>query len=87
MAVLTSQQIGRYYEEYRDTEIAFTKDIMHTLALDPRQIYIKCTGNQWPCIINSTSFAKAKIIIGTKGSAFQQLARRDAPAVNLRYCF
>lgn len=60
---------------------------MHTLALDPRQIYIKCTGNQWPCIINSTSFAKAKIIIGTKGSAFQQLARRDAPAVNLRYCF
>ncbi len=87
MAVLTNQQIGRYYEEYRDTEIAFTKDIMHTLALDPRQIYIKCTGNQWPCIINSTSFAKAKIIIGTKGSAFQQLARRDAPAVNLRYCF
>ena len=87
MAVLTSQQIGRYYEEYRDTEIAFTKDIMHTLALDPRQIYIKCTGNQWPCIINSTSFAKAKIIIGTKGSAFQQFARRDAPAVNLRYCF
>lgn len=87
MAVLTSQQIGRYYEEYRDTEIAFTKDIMHTLALDPRQIYIKCTGNQWPCIISSTSFAKAKIIIGTKGSAFQQLARRDAPAVNLRYCF
>lgn len=87
MAVLTSQQIGRYYEEYCDTEIAFTKDIMHTLALDPRQIYIKCTGNQWPCIINSTSFAKAKIIIGTKGSAFQQLARRDAPAVNLRYCF
>lgn len=87
MAVLTNQQIGRYYEEYRDTEIAFTKDIMHTLALDPRQIYIKCTGNQWPCIINSTSFAKAKIIIGTKGGAFQQLARRDAPAVNLRYCF
>ena len=87
MAVLTNQQIGRYYEEYHDTEIAFTKDIMHTLALDPRQIYIKCTGNQWPCIINSTSFTKAKIIIGTKGGAFQQLARRDAPAVNLRYCF
>ena len=87
MAVLTNQQIGRYYEEYRDTEIAFTKDIMHTLSLDPRQIYIKCTGNQWPCIINSTSFTKAKIIIGTKGGAFQQLARRDAPAVNLRYCF
>ena len=87
MAVLTSQQIGRYYEEYRDTEIAFTKDIMHTLSLDPRQIYIKCTGNQWPCIINSTSFTKAKIIIGTKGGAFQQLASRDAPAVNLRYCF
>ena len=33
MAVLTNQQIGRYYEEYRDTEIAFTKDIMHKLGV------------------------------------------------------
>lgn len=87
MALITSQQITRYYEEYKDTEISFTKDIMHTLALDPRQVYVKCNGGQWPCIINSTSFSKAKIIVGTKGGAFQQLAQKDCPGVNLRYCF
>ncbi len=60
---------------------------MRFLRLDPRQIYVKCAGSQWPCIINSTSFQQAKIIIGTNGGAFQQITRKDAPPVNLRFCF
>ena len=42
MAIVTSQQISQYYEEYRNTEITFTKDIIRTLAMDPRQIYVIC---------------------------------------------
>ena len=55
--------------------------------MDPRQIYLKCAGSQWPCIINSTSFAEAKVIIGTKGGAFQQIAQIKSPSVNIRFCF
>ena len=83
MGIATSQQLTKYYDQYRDTEITFTKDIIRALGLDPRQVYVKCNGSQWPCIINSTSFQHAKIIVGTKGGAFQALAAKDS----LRFCF
>lgn len=86
-SITTNQQINEYYNKYRENEIIFTKDIIRFLRLDPRQIYVKCAGSQWPCIINSTSFQQAKIIIGTNGGAFQQITKKDAPPVNLRYCF
>ncbi len=86
-ALATNQQINNYYDTYRDNEIVFTKDILKTLRLDPRQVYVKCGGGQWPCIINSTSFQFAKIIIGTTGGAYAQITKKDAPTVNLRYCF
>ena len=71
---------------YRDREITFTKEIIKTLSMDPRQIYVKCAGAQWPCIINSTSFISAKIIVGTKGGAYTQLSKVNT-AVSLRFCF
>lgn len=87
MGIATSQQLTKYYDQYRDTEITFTKDIIRALGLDPRQVYVKCNGGQWPCIINSTSFQHAKIIVGTKGGAFQALAAKNNPTANLRFCF
>lgn len=87
LSIATNQLINNYYDLYREDEIVFTKDILRSLHLDPRQVYVKCSGAQWPCIINSTSFQMAKIIIGTAGGAFQQITKKDAPPVNLRYCF
>ena len=87
MGIATNQQISNYYDFYRDKEIIFSKDILRSLRIDPRQIYIKCNGAQWPCIINSTSFQMAKIILGTKGGAFAQVTKKDAPPVSLRFCF
>lgn len=87
MGITTSQQLTKYYDQYRDTEITFTKDIIRVLGLDPRRIYVKCNSGQWPCIINSTSFQLARIIVGTKGGAFLALAAKDAPHVNLSFCF
>ncbi|MCR5724354.1 MAG: PilZ domain-containing protein [Treponema sp.] len=87
MGITTTQQLTRYYEQYRDTEIAFSKDIIRATSLDPRQVYIKCSGSQWPCIINSTSFSMARIVVGTKGGAYSQLSAKETPLVNLRFCF
>ena len=87
LAIATNQQINNYYDLYRENEIVFTKDILRSLRVDPRQIYVKCAGAQWPCIINSTSFQMAKIIIGTSGGAFRQITHKDAPPVNLCFCF
>lgn len=87
MGLATAQVLQRYYDQYRDTEITFTKDIIRALGLDPRQIYIKCNRGQWPCIINSTSFLQAKIIVGAKGGAYQALSEKSTSGINLRFCF
>ena len=91
MGIATTQQLARYYDQYRDTEVIFTKDIIKTVKLDPRQVYIKCSGGQWPCIVNSASLQLVKIIIGTKGGAFAAINSKDATNanknVNVRFCF
>ena len=85
--MITAQQLTRYYDEYRDTEVSFTKDIIRALAMDPRQIYLKCTGSQWPCIVSSSSFQQAKVVLGTKGGAFQEISKKEAQVVSIKYTF
>lgn len=87
MGITTSQQLQNYYDIFRDKEVIYTKDVLRTLAVDPRQIYVKCNGAQWPCIINSTSFLLAKIIVGTKGGAYAAMTKKDSPPVSLRFYF
>ena len=87
MAIDTIQQLNRYYDIYRDTEVTFTKDIIRALNLDPRQVFIKCKDGQWPCIINSTSFIGAKIIVGTQSGAFKALADKENPNCQLKFYF
>lgn len=86
MGVATQAQITNYYDTYRDTEITFTKEVIRTLNLNPRQVYIKCNGAQWPCIINSTSLMTTRIIIGNKSGAFQHLHELGV-AAQLRFGF
>ena len=76
MGISTSLQISRYYDFFRDKEIVFTKANLQLLKIDPRQIYLKCGGGQWPCIINSSSLQSAKIIVG-KGSGVYTLLQKN----------
>ena len=87
MALVTAQQLQDYYDHYRDTEITFTKEITKILSVDPRQIYVKCNGNQWPCIVNSTSLMACRIIVGVKGGAYAMLSQKETGPVQVRFCF
>ena len=81
-------QLAKYFELYQNTEITFTKEIIKAIAMDPRQVFLKCAEGQWGCIINSMSFSLARIIIGTKGVAYEKLASPNPPSgLNLRLCF
>ncbi len=81
-------QLAKYFELYQNTEITFTKEIIKAIAMDPRQVFLKCAEGQWGCIINSMSFSLARIIIGTKGGAYEKLATPNPPAgLNLRLSF
>ena len=85
MGVVTSQQLSRYYDMYRDIDVVFTKEIIKTLCLNPRQIYIKCAAGQWPCILNSVSLLSSKVVISKTGGAFKAL--KENQSVNLHFCF
>jgi len=87
MSINTARQTSRYYDYYRDKEIVFTKANLKSLRIDPRQIYIKCNGGQWPCLINSSSLMQAKIIIGTASGCYSSLTKNKDVPISIRYCF
>ena len=87
MSVTTSHHISRYYDYYRDKEIVFTKANLKSLRIDPRQIYLKSNGGQWPCIINSSSLQQAKVIVGTSSGIYGTVQKNKTAPISIRYCF
>lgn len=87
MSISNSHQMSEYYDFFRDKEIVFSKQNLKALRIDPRQIYVKCNGGQWPCIINSTSLQMATIIIGTNSGVYKEFNKKEIGNVSLRYCF
>ena len=87
MSVATSHHISRYYDYYRDKEIVFTKANLKSLRIDPRQIYLKSNGGQWPCIINSSSLQQAKVIVGTASGVYTTVQKNRTAPISIRYCF
>jgi len=87
MSVATSHHISRYYDYYRDKEIVFTKANLKSLRIDPRQIYLKSNGGQWPCIINSSSLQQAKVIVGTSSGVYTTIQKNRTAPISIRYCF
>ncbi len=86
MSVLTSQQINRYYDLYRDIEVTFTKEVIETTRLLKKHVYLKCLGTQWPCIVYASSMTSAKIIASLDSAAFE-LIRKANNLVSLRFAF
>jgi hypothetical protein len=87
MGIENTTKISRYYDYFRDKEVVFTKANLIFLRMDPRQIYLKCNGGQWPCIINSTSLQVAKVIVGTSSGAYVEINKKKETPVSLRFCF
>ena len=86
MGVVTGQQLARYYAEFKDREITFNRQIIEVLKLVPREVYLKCQGEQLPCVVYSSSMAAAKIVANLKDRALQQI-RQAGNTVSLRFAF
>ncbi len=86
MAVTTSQQISRYYEQFQTTDVTFTREIIRALLLNTKQVFLKALGYQWPCIIYSSSMTGAKIIT-TMQPSLKETLQKSKNAVSLRFSF
>ena len=86
MPVSTSQQISRYFDQFANIEVTFTKEVTQAILLYPKQVYLRCLGYQWPCIIYSSSLVGARIITNVTGS-LNETVRKANNLVSLRYSF
>ncbi len=86
MSITTSQQIGKWFELYKAIDVTYTKEILKSTGLDPRGVFLKCVGEQWPCVVYSSSFSGAKVIISSKQALTERIAKANN-MVSLRFSF
>jgi len=87
MSFATSQQIDKYLELYRDVPVTFSKEIIEVLSFDVKQAYVRASGGQWPCIINSASMIGAKIICNKNSGLLKNISTKSFSNVALRFSF
>ena len=86
MALITSQKIISFYEKYKAIDVTFSKEIIQVTGLVTQQVYLKCSGDFWPCVLYSGSFLGAKVAANTKSGLIQKL-KASNNSISLRYCF
>ncbi|MDR1178173.1 MAG: pilus assembly protein PilZ, partial [Spirochaetaceae bacterium] len=86
MGILTSQKISAYYERYKNIEVTYSKEIIQVTNLITQQVVLKCVGDFWPCVIYSSSFTGAKIVVNINSGLPQKLQQANN-LVSLRFCF
>jgi hypothetical protein len=86
MSVVTSQKIGSFYEKYKAIDVTYTKEIIRVTGMITRQVYLKCVGDFWPCVVYSSSFMGAKVVANIKSGLVEKLSRANN-IVSLRFCF
>ena len=86
MPIITSQQIARYFEQYRNIDVTFNKQVIQATGLLTRHVFLKIVDHQWPCIIYSSSLAAAKLVANVKVTFHDQLRKANNRA-SLRFCF
>lgn len=87
MSFVTSQQIDKYLELYSDVSLAFSKDVVEVLSFEVKQVHIKASGGQWPCIIHSASMQSAKIICNKNSPLLKHLSTKGVSSSSLRFSF
>ncbi|MCL2007604.1 MAG: pilus assembly protein PilZ [Treponema sp.] len=86
MAILTKQKIANYYELFKSIDVSFSKEIIQITGLVTNQVHLKCVGDFWPCVIHSSSFQGAKVIVNIKSGILRKLEQANN-TVSLRFCF
>lgn len=86
MGTATSQTIARYYDHFKGINVTFTKEVIKATGLVTTQVYLKCAGQTWPCVIFSASFTGAKVIINARSGLLERI-QKDNNLVNLRWSF
>jgi hypothetical protein len=61
MSIITSHEISRFYDEYRQTEVTFNKQVMEATGL--LATHLKAAGGETRCVLYACSMAAAKLLV------------------------
>jgi hypothetical protein len=86
MGVLTSQKIATFYERFKEIDVTYTKEVIQVTGLQSKQVYLKCVSDVWPCVIFSSSFQGAKVVVNIKSGIIAKLQQANN-MVSVRFCF
>jgi len=86
MSIATSQQLTKYYDTFRAISVTYTKEVVRSTGLQPQSVFIKCLGEQWPCVIYSSSFDEAKVLAPNKPALMERIAKANN-LVSVRLAF
>lgn len=87
MSLMTQKEIQDYLQTFSNApEITFTKEVVNAIGLDSRQIYLKLSGSNYPCIIYSCGLRSAKIVVNLK-EVNTSILNDTKALTNLRFYF
>lgn len=86
MSIATSQQINKYYETFKSIDVTFTKEVIRSTGLQTQGVFIKCLGEQWPCVVYASSFETARILAANKPALLERIKKANG-SISLRLSF
>jgi hypothetical protein len=86
MSIVTTQQLARFYEQYRTTEVTFNKQVAAATGLMSRNVYLKIHDRQVSCVVFSSSMSGARVV-ATISAPVQAALKQVNNRIALRWCF
>ncbi len=89
MGIATTQQLKKYYDTFKTTEINFTKEVIQAMDFNEKQSLLRLVdadSTQSPCIIYAASMMSAKVLI-PKTSKICEKISGELPVINLKLSF
>jgi c-di-GMP-binding flagellar brake protein YcgR len=86
MSIVTSQQLARFYEQYKSTDVTFNKQVISATGLVSRSVYLKVQDRQIPCTVFSSSMSSARLVASVNSIVIASLKQVNN-RIALRWCF
>lgn len=86
MALITTQQINKYYSNFKAVDVTFTNDVIRATGLKAKETHLKLQGDFWPCFIYSSSLSGAKVILNLTKTFHEKLKSANS-LISLRFSF
>lgn len=86
MAITTSQQLNKYFDSYKSVAVTYTKEVVQSSGLQPQNVLLKCLGEQWPCVLYTSTFESAKILAPNRPGLMEKITKANG-LVSIRLSF